>query len=373
MIDVPEPLQRWRLLLGEPAQASLGELSPDLMRADAALEWVYGRDPSRLERGERTGGRGAAELTVPEWIAEVHELFPREVIERVESDAVEQFGITEIVTRLDVLERIEPSESLLRSVLQSKHLMNPDVLAAARRVVARVIEKIMAELHGEIRQAFAGTLDPRRRSPFAVARNFDFDGTIAANLHRWNPERGKLYLERPLFLSRTRRNTERWQITLLIDQSGSMLDSVIHSAVMASILSSLPGMETKLAAFADDVVDLTGQLSDPVETLMSVQLSGGTDIGRAVGWAQQQVRRADRSIVVIISDFFEGGSVELLVRRVRDLVGGGTIVLGLAALGRDATPAYDHDTARRLVNVGARVAAMTPLELAGWLAEQVQR
>ncbi|HHU9936818.1 TPA: VWA domain-containing protein, partial [Escherichia coli] len=47
-------------------------------------------------------------------------------------------------------------------------------------------------------------------------------------------------------------------------------------------------------------------------------------------------------------------------------------VLGLAALDSTATPCYDRDMALTLVNVGAQIAAMTPGELATWLAENLQ-
>lgn len=47
------------------------------------------------------------------------------MIERLESDAVLRYGIEDVVTNLDVLERMQPSESLLRAVLHTKHLMNP--------------------------------------------------------------------------------------------------------------------------------------------------------------------------------------------------------------------------------------------------------
>ncbi len=373
VIDVPEPLQRWRLLLGTAADGALGTPAGEFGAADAALEWLYGRDPDRAERGERAGGQGESTLSVPDWIDAVHTLFPQEVIERVERDAVERFGITEVVTRLDVLERIEPSESLLRAVMQTKHLMNPEVLAAARRMIAEVVRRLLAELDTEVRQAFTGTLDRRRRSPVPIARNFDFRGTVKANLDRWDPQRQRLYLQRPLFSSRTQRHTERWRIVLLVDQSGSMVDSVIHSAVLASCLWQLPGMDTSLAAFDTQVVDLTDELTDPVELLMKVQLGGGTDIAAAVGWAAGQVNSPHRSVVVVISDFYEGGSAQLLVRRVRDLVAGGTTVLGLAALDRHANPAYNHELAGELVAAGAEVAAMTPGELAVWLAEKVRR
>ncbi|MFN3988357.1 MAG: vWA domain-containing protein [Rhodocyclaceae bacterium] len=371
-LDIPDALQRWRILLGEPAQAACGGLSGDAAAADAALEWLYGRDPERCERGERSANLGPSALNTPEWINDIHRLFPQEVIERLERDAVERFGIDEVVTNLEVLERIEPSESLLRAVLHTKHLMNPEVLSAARRLVAEVVRRIMEKLATEVRQAFSGTRDRRRRSWVKVARNFDFKRTLATNLHRYDPARRRLYLETPIFNSRSRRHTEAWDIVLLIDQSGSMVDSVIHSAVMAACLWQLPGMRTHLVAFDTEVVDLTADVSDPVELLMKVQLGGGTDIARAVSYAQSLVTNPGKSIVVLVSDFYEGGHAGELVRRVKALTEGGTKVLGLAALDAQAEPAYDREMAARLVAVGAQVGAMTPGQLAGWLAEKVQ-
>ena len=104
---------------------------------------------------------------------------------------------------------------------------------------------------------------------------------------------------------------------------------------------------------------------------MKVQLGGGTAIARAVGYAAELLEMPERSIVVVISDFFEGGSPEHLVKRVRALAGQGTKVLGLAALDEEAQPDFDRDLAQRLVEAGAEVGAMTPGELAGWIAEKV--
>ncbi len=371
-LKIPDALTRWRLLLGEAGQPALGGLSGEALAADTALAWLYGRDADAIARGERGAGLEPSQLSTPDWINTIHELFPKEVIERLERDAVELYGIDEVVTNLEVLERIEPSESLLRAVLHTKHLMNPDVLAAARRLVAEVVRQIMDKLSTEVRQAFSGARDRRRRSMLKVARNFDFKRTVQGNLHRWDPQRGKLFLETPIFMSRVRRHMERWDICLLIDQSGSMVDSVIHSAVMAACLWNLPGMRTRLVAFDTQVVDLSSDVSDPVELLMKVQLGGGTDIAKAVGYAQSLVENPQRTVVVLVSDFYEGGDSRELVRRTGTLVQSGVTVLGLAALDSSANPAYDKEMAARLVREGAHVGAMTPGQLAAWLAEKVR-
>jgi Mg-chelatase subunit ChlD len=371
------PIERWRLVLGSAADGAFGAaggLRADALAMDAALEWLYGRDGDLASRdiaADRKGDDSPSQLTVPDWIDEVHRLFPKETIQRLERDAVERYHIDEVVTNPEVLARVEPNETLLRAVLRTKHLMSPEVLAMARKLVAEVVRRLMEKLANEVRRAFSGTLDRRRRSPLRIARNLDFRRTLKENLRHWSPSDRKLYLEKPVFYARTRRHTERWQIILLVDQSGSMVGSVIHSAITAACLWSLPGMKTHLVAFDTNVVDLTSDVTDPVELLMKVQLGGGTDIQKAVAYASDLVEAPRRTIVVLVTDFYEGGAPDLLVRRVRALASQGTKVLGLAALDPDATPSYDRDLAQRLVDAGAEVGAMTPGELAAWIAEKV--
>jgi Mg-chelatase subunit ChlD len=367
------PADRWRLILGEPASDSLGRGSQDCQACDSALSWLYDREADLQERGIRTreGGSGGSALSVVDWINTVHQLFPKETIERLESDAVGRYGIDELVTSPEVLSRVEPNPAMLKAVLRTKHLMNPEILSMARKLVADVVKQLMEKLRKEVRQSFSGPLDRRRLSHFKVARNFDFRATVRQNLKYYDGRR--LLIKKPLFNSRTRIHTEQWQVILLVDQSGSMLDSVIHSAVTAACLWGLPGLRAHLVVFDTQVVDLTDQCTDPVETLMKVQLGGGTDIASAVEYASSLVVSPRRTILVLITDFFEGGSSHALVRRVKRLHDSGTLVLGLAALDSQATPTYDRDLAARLVQAGAEVGAMTPGELAGWIAGKVGR
>ncbi|MBT8224568.1 MAG: VWA domain-containing protein [Dactylosporangium sp.] len=377
-------LERWRLVLGSAGGACLAgqQLSQTAAGRDAALDWLYGRDEDLARRdirrggaagdGDRRGGDGPASLTTIDWLDEVFRLFPRETIERLERDAVERYHIQDVVTDPAVLERIEPNPTLLKAVLRTKHLMNPEVLRLARRLVEAVVKELIEKLFTEVRQSFSGARS-RQRSRFKQARNFDVRRTLRANLANYQPAERKLYVETPYFIARNQRQLQQWQVIMLVDQSGSMTGSVIHSAVTAACLWGLPGVRTHLVAFDTEVVDLTSDVDDPVELLMRVQLGGGTDIARAVAYGADLVDNPRRTIAVLITDFYEGGDEHRLVRTVRQLVENGVQVLGLAALDEDANPSYDRDTAQRLADVGAHIGAMTPGELAAFIAEKVGR
>lgn len=385
-----EMLARWRLILGGEAEQALGCcLGATDARRDRALGYLYNREyrPGRNVRGapgqgqgqggnsptrERSAGLEDSQLSVPDWINEVHELFPRETIERLERDALERYQIQELVTNPELLARAQPSQSLLKAVLHTKHLMNQQVLGLARHLVRKVIEQLMEKLARVVRAAFQGARDRRRRTTFRTARNFDPRATVRRNLSHFSPEERRLYIRTPYFFSRQRRQAERWKLIVLVDESGSMVGSVIHAAVTAAIFTGIPALRTHLVLFDTNVVDVTDQAGDPVETIMKVQLGGGTDIGNAMGHASALVESPRRTIVVLITDFFEGAPPARLLRVTRELVESGVSVLGLAALDEEAVPNYDRSLAQQMVDLGAHVGAMTPGQLADWVAAKVR-
>lgn len=381
MSDDQTRLLRWRLVLGEGAEQALG-CTPQGLEAeqDQALAFLYdreygaGRNIRRSQRSEmdRKGSLDASQLTVPDWINKIHELFPKSTIERLERDALERYQLEEMVTNPEVLQRAQPSQTLLKAVLQTKHLMNQEVLAMARSLVRKVVEDLIQKLAREVQAIFTGAVDRRRRSALRVAKNFDAKTTLRRNLANYHPQEKRLYLKTPYFYARIRRQADRWQIIILVDQSGSMLDSVIHSAVMASIFWGMGTLRTHLVLFDSSVVDVTADCTDPVETLMKVQLGGGTDIAAAMQYAATLVDNPRQTIVVLITDFYEGGSEAQLISVTKGLCESGVNVLGLAALDDRAEPNYDRDLAARMVRAGAEVAAMTPNQLVQWVADKVR-
>ncbi|HET7431601.1 MAG TPA: VWA domain-containing protein [Nocardioides sp.] len=372
---------RWRLVLGRYSHQRLPEpADADGPRYERALDYLYGR-----EYAGRGGRPGAADDSAPrdgtldpsapsivDWLGEVRELFPSETVETIERHALDRYGLTELVSDPEVLARIEPSEDLLKILLSLKGSLHPGVLDQVRRVVRAVVEDLRRRLETEVRQAFTGRLSQHRHSPLPGAANFDARGTVRANLRHWDAASRRLVVERPLFFQRNTRHIP-WEVVLVVDQSGSMVGSVIHSAVMAGILAGLPSYRLRLVVFDTSVVDLSDLAGDPVELLMSVQLGGGTDIAQAVTYAEQLIENPVRSVVVLVTDFCEGGPPSALVAAVQRLVEARVTTIGLASLDGSEHPAYDRQMAQRLADVGMSIAALTPGRLAEWLAEVTAR
>ena len=375
-MNIREQKIRWRLVLGGESEGACGGLSGADADRDAALEYLYGREgQGRNRRGSSGDGKGSLDpsrLTVPEWINAVHTLFPQRTIERIEKDALERYAIDELVTNVDLLRRAEPNLTLLKAVLHTKHLMNQEVLAVAREMVRRVVDQLMESLARPVQSVFLGAVDRRKRSTLRVAKNFDAQTTIRRNLQHYDPEKGNLLIRTPYFYSRIRRHTDRWQVIILVDESGSMANSVIHSAVTAAIFFGIKTLRTHLVLFDTSLVDVSADCADPVETIMKVQLGGGTDIGQAVRYAEGLIDNPRRAIVVLVTDFYEGAPVGILLAACKRLVEQGTLLLGLAALDPDAKPRYDHGTAGQIARLGGHIGAMTPGELASWVAEKVR-
>lgn len=377
--EAREAARRWRLVLGRYAGDRLPVAAADTA-LDGALGYLYDREYTA--RGHRHGGagarggqgrrgRGGTEASVVQglsWLESARSLFPRETFERMQVDAVDRYGLTELLADPATAESLEPSRELATALLRVRGALDERTAAGLRAVVRRVVDDVVRRLRPRFVTALDGRRDRSRRAPHGASRDFDPRATVRANLSRYDPQTRRLLVTDVRFSSR-RRRALTWDVVLLVDQSGSMAASVLYSAVCAGILAGLPGVQVRLVLFDTSVVELTHLAHDPVAVLMTAQLGGGTDIARAMRYAEQEVRNPRRTVVALVSDFEEGGSVSQLLASVRRLAGAGVTLLGLAALDEAAEPAYDRGTARRLAESGMEIAALTPERFAEWLGE----
>lgn len=367
MISDGAAINRWRLILGKNAQGQLPLREGQLLRMDNALDFLYGREEGEDVKRDAQGGGGASQLTVARWLSEVRSLFPQETAEILQRHALDRYQLTELLTDREVLERMEPNQALLETVLSLKHMMKDPVLDNARRIVQRVAAQLTEKMRSDIQRSALGKLDRNSRSNLRSARNLDIRRTIQKNLPHYDRENRRLVLEQIYFNGRVRRFNP-WRVILAVDESGSMLPSIIHSAVMAGIFARLPMLDTRLVIFDTAVVDLSGRVEDPVETLMSVQLGGGTDIAGALRYCESLISAPHRTMVVLISDLCEGNTRQNLYGVCHDILESGARLVALTALDENAVPAYDRSTAEKLAGMGAWVGAMTPAKLADFMA-----
>lgn len=367
MITHGAALNRWRLILGKSADSSISLTDRRLSRMDDALDFLYSRESGPDVRREGDGGQEESQPTVVRWLHEIRELFPKETAEILQRHALDRYQLTALLTDQEILEKMEPDEALLETVLSLKGMMKGPVLDAARRIVERVVAQLTDKMQQEIQRSALGKLNRTSRSTVPSLRNLDVKRTIRKNLAHYDRENQRLILEQLYFNGRARRHTP-WHVIIAVDESGSMLPGIIHSAVMAGIFAKLPMLTTNLIIFDTAVVDLTDRMDDPVETLMSVQLGGGTDIAKAMVYCQSLISQPQRTMVVLVSDLCEGGSRQALYRTCHDIVESGARLIVLTALNDQASPDYDRTTAQTLADLGAYVGAMTPEHLTDFMA-----
>lgn len=368
-----ETLRRWRLILGHYAARPLAHarFSADDWKLDQALEYLYGREYEGRGLARAGGGPGSldpSQLRAVDWLARSRKLFPREVFERMQTQAIERYQLTDLLQDPAVLRSLDATPGLAKALLGMRGRLSAQMRDAVREVIQKTVDEITRKLKNDFVNALVGRRNRLRRSLIKSAQNFDARATIAANLKHYSAERRQIVIERPRFNARVKRNLP-WDVVLCVDQSGSMMDSVIYSAVIAGIMSSLPAVRVKLVVFDTSVVDLTHLAHDPVEVLLTVQLGGGTDIGRAVGYCESLIANPRRTVFALISDFEEGAAPGPLLAAVQRMAQARVTLLGLAALDEAAMPVYDRQMAQRLAARGMHVAALTPTHFAQWLAE----
>ncbi len=346
-----ERLRRGRLVLGGGAADGTGVgLRGDDLKIDDALTALYD--------SERRGGLGASAPNIARWLGDIRTYFPTSVVQLLQRDALERLDLRQMLLQPELLATVEPNVHLVADLMALKSVMPTKTRETARQVVRRVVEELQRKLANPTRQAILGSLNRARRNRRPRHNEIDWQRTIRANLKHYQPRYRTIIPETRIGYGRKRSALR--DIILCVDQSGSMGASVVYSGIFGAVLASLPAVQTRMVVFDTEVVDLTDELQDPVDLLFGVQLGGGTDINRAMSYCQGLVRRPQETILVLISDLYEGGSREDMLKRAAALAGSGVQLIALLALSDDGAPSYDHSIAAALAALGAPSFACTP-------------
>ncbi|GAA4932400.1 VWA domain-containing protein [Streptomonospora halophila] len=378
-----ERLRRWRLVLGGAAESSCGGLggaegggTGGDAGMDAALAALYNRDGDGGANGRGGGPRsanlGGSAPSVADWLADIRGYFPSSVVRVMQTDALERLNLKRMLMEPEMMEAVEPDVHLVGTLLSLSQVMPEAARESARAVVRSVVEDLERRLAQRTRSVVQGALDRSARThrPRRAA-DIDWNRTIRRNLAHYLPEYGTVVPQNLVGYARRSRGVQR-DVVLAIDQSGSMAQSVVYAGVFGAVLASIRALKTSMVVFDTSVVDLTDQLSDPVEVLFGTRLGGGTDINRALAYCEGLIGRPQDSVLVLISDLYEGGVREEMVRRVASMTAAGVQVVVLLALSDEGAPSYSRENAAALAALGVPAFACTPDRFPDLMAAAIQ-
>jgi len=343
--------RRWRMILGGQQNDGTGyPLSGLDIQMDQALEALYDSD--------RKGGLGASSPNVSRWLGDIRSFFPNTVVQVMQKDALKRLNLTQMLFEKEMLANIEPDVHLVATLMTLSRVIPDKTKDTARQVVRKVVDELMKKLAQPMQQAVIGSLNRAARNRRPKHNEINWHATIQKNLKHYQPDYKTIIPETRIGYGRKR--TSLKDVVLCIDQSGSMGTSVVYSGIFGSVMASIPAIKTKMVVFDTAVADLTEELTDPVELLFGVQLGGGTDINAALTYCQQIITKPLDTVLVLITDLYEGGDQEGMRKRATELTAAGVQTVVLLALNDDGAPMYDHGNAQFFSNLGVPVFACTP-------------
>ena len=344
-------LRKWRLILGGQQNDGTGcALNISDIKMDHALEALYDSD--------RRGGLGASSPNVSRWLGDIRNFFPNTVVQVMQKDAIKRLDLTQLLFEKELLENVEADVQLVATLLSLKNVIPDKTKDTARQVVQKVVDQLMKKLMQPMQQAVTGSLNRSTRNRRPRHNEINWHLTIQKNLKHYQPEYKTIIPETRIGYGRKR--TSLKDVVLCIDQSGSMGTSVVYSGIFGSVMASIPAIKTRMVVFDTAVADLTEELSDPVDLLFGVQLGGGTDIHAALSYCQQVITRPNDTVLVLITDLYEGGDVAGMQKKAIELTAAGVQVVVLLALNDEGAPSYDHSNAQFFSDLGVPVFACTP-------------
>jgi Mg-chelatase subunit ChlD len=377
-IDEKERLRRWRLVLGKDAQEGIGggaggaggegaDSFSQLMGDDRGMDNVL----EALYNSERSAGLGKSSPNVARWLGDIRTYFPKASVQLMQKDALERLNLTQMLLQPEMLETVEADVHLVANLLSLSRVIPEQTKDTARQVVRKVVEELERKLANPMIQAVRGSLNRAVRNYRPRPNEIDWDRTIRANLKNYLPDKRTIIAER--LVGHGHKSSSLRDIVLCVDQSGSMGTSVVYSGIFGAVLATIKAVSTRMVVFDTAVVDLTEDLQDPVDILFGVQLGGGTDINRALGYCQQIITRPSQTVLVLITDLYEGGNREQMLRRSAELVASGVQMVCLLALNDTGAPMYDEHNAQVLAGLGVPSFACTPELFPDLMAAAIQK
>jgi Mg-chelatase subunit ChlD len=253
-----------------------------------------------------------------------------ESLSALEGDLIRRMALREVLADDALSARLTPSMSLVEQLLLDKGNLSGKALDNARRLIQAYVDQLAEVLKTQVLRAVRGRVD-RSVPPKRVFRNLDMKRTVWKNLPNYNPEDRRLYVDR-LYYRRNASKEPPKRLIVVVDQSGSMVDAMVQTAILASIFASLPRVDVHLIAFDTNVIDLTDWVHDPFAVLMRTNLGGGNDGPKAMVEALAKVAEPRQTMMVWISDFYEFQNDRPLFEQIKAVKESGVRFIPVGAL-----------------------------------------
>ncbi|MFZ2956434.1 MAG: VWA domain-containing protein [Candidatus Ozemobacteraceae bacterium] len=356
--------RRWRLILGgNDSDGTDWELLQKDLQIDRTLQALYD--------SERKAGLGASFPGVARWLGDIRAFFPSSVVRIMQKDAMDRLNLKEMLLEKELLQTVEADVHLVSVLISLSRVMPAKTKETAKLVVRKVVDELARRLAEPVRQAVYGALNRSVRNFRPRYNEIDWPRTIRRNLKHYQPKYKTIIPETKIGFGH--KKSSLCDVILCVDQSGSMATSVVYSGIFGSVLASLAAIQTKMVVFDTSVVDLSENLDDPVDLLFGVQLGGGTDINQALTYCQTLIQRPHETILILITDLYEGGKAEETIKRAHSIVSTGVNMITLLALNDDGAPIFHHENCSAFASVGIPSFACTPDRFPDLMASAIRR
>lgn len=357
-------LKKWRLVLGGGEADGTGqELECEFSEMDAALSALYDFEQTgefNYSPANRKGGKEKSSPNIARWLGDIRKYFKQSVVKVIQKDAMKHPVLKQkMMFEPEILEEAEADVHLVATLMELGKLIPSKTKETARMVIKKVVDELLDKLEQKTISMISGSIDKSTVNRRPKYKEINWHKTILKNLKHYQPDYKTIIPETKIGYGRRSRKSMK-DIVLCIDQSGSMGTSVVYSGVFGAVLASIPSVTTKMIVFDTEVADLTEVLKDPVELLFGVQLGGGTDINNALKKCQDLITRTHDTVLVLISDLYEGGDDDEMLKRAKEIVGSGVQFICLLSLNDEGAPDYDHQNAAEFSKIGIPAFACTP-------------
>lgn len=343
---------------GVPGEVILGEKD---YKVDRALSLLFDHTENDVLKRSK--------VRLNEWLQDIREQFPHHQTLFLQKEAIEKMGIGALLFEKEVFDSLTPDIELIRTILELKDQIPPDRMNDIRELVRQYAQEVEEKIRWSLENALSHHFEKGDPTIFPRKNEMDWPKTIKRNLKHYQSDLGAIVLKRRFGYHKKREGYP--VIYLAVDSSGSMMDSMISTAIIGSILSHIRTIETRLILFDHEVADLSDHLDDIVDLLFHIELGGGTNIQRALNYLHARIRKPEETYLFLISDLYDNRTDEGVFNKIQALQDEGVSVHCILSMDDKGSFRYNKKLATALTDIGIPCYSSSPDRFAEVLGEAV--